>query len=183
MEQLTERISEKLTNAQIQPLQRPYHVGSQQTGTLDPSKRAFGVKTLEGNWFEEQADSSYHHGRAMLRSDTERLWQPEYAATVGGASTDKIHREDVFLHRASQHEHLALQAKSGRAFPGHQPEKDPAVRTTVALSGSRGMWETETAAAHGRLALVPRPEESRAKPSGRRRVAPVQDRVDATDGP
>eukprot|EP01064_Diplonema_japonicum_P018259 TRINITY_DN26944_c0_g1_i1.p1 TRINITY_DN26944_c0_g1~~TRINITY_DN26944_c0_g1_i1.p1 ORF type:complete len:428 (+),score=79.57 TRINITY_DN26944_c0_g1_i1:54-1286(+) len=130
-EHLEERISERVTCKLNQPNQRGYLLGCHQRGTQGVGKNGYSVKTLMGNWSEEQADLRYNNRRPHLVSDEERkLNESRVSVTERGGNTLREKQG----YKADQLEMAGLMNKEKTIFPGHQP---------VLIPGSAPQWHTE----------------------------------------
>eukprot|EP01062_Namystynia_karyoxenos_P083309 TRINITY_DN956_c0_g1_i5.p1 TRINITY_DN956_c0_g1~~TRINITY_DN956_c0_g1_i5.p1 ORF type:complete len:413 (+),score=142.93 TRINITY_DN956_c0_g1_i5:112-1350(+) len=156
-EHLEERVSERLLRAQNQPRQRGYVGGTHQRGTQGVGKNGYGIKTLIGNWAEEQRDTQFCSRRAALLSDRERREACGRVAVTAG-----IGERGMPPAASIQPEMCEIINRSGRIFPGHQKEVD--------LHVSRGFpqWTSEAVATYTHPAnrLTERPPRSGGRASG-----------------
>ncbi|CCW60818.1 unnamed protein product [Phytomonas sp. EM1] len=116
-----ERFSERLENAQNQPKNRGYL-----PGTVAMSS-GYTPATLEGNWYEERADASFHDGTAVLPRANERCWMTTYRDMVG---TSKSARRADFIN-FDQGVMVEIVDRTRSSYPGHQPHLDPQWKTTL----------------------------------------------------
>eukprot|EP01062_Namystynia_karyoxenos_P083305 TRINITY_DN956_c0_g1_i1.p1 TRINITY_DN956_c0_g1~~TRINITY_DN956_c0_g1_i1.p1 ORF type:complete len:452 (+),score=176.10 TRINITY_DN956_c0_g1_i1:87-1358(+) len=142
-EHLEERVSERLARTTNQPRQRGYEFGCQQRGTQGVGKSGYNVKTLMGNWAEEQFDSKFNSRRSALLSDRERCEAHGRVSVTAGIAergapaTASVLRTDHTF-KGTQDKMVNIVDGSGRVFPGHLPERDLHLQ-----SGKLRQWESE----------------------------------------
>jgi len=143
-EHLEERVSERIAGAQNQPRQRGIGLGTHQRGTQGVGKNGYGVRTLMGNWCEEQFDTKFSSRRALLLSDQERTEAERRVAVTSTNDLKKKSPEEAVMrddhtHKGTQGEMLEVIDRRGTVFPAHLPERD-----LFRKKGLFNQWETET---------------------------------------
>eukprot|EP01063_Lacrimia_lanifica_P014764 TRINITY_DN21312_c0_g1_i1.p1 TRINITY_DN21312_c0_g1~~TRINITY_DN21312_c0_g1_i1.p1 ORF type:complete len:415 (+),score=158.73 TRINITY_DN21312_c0_g1_i1:72-1316(+) len=119
-EHLTERVSERMKNAQNQPSQRGYILGCHQRGTQGVGKNGYSVQTLMGNWNEEQADGKFSANRALVVGDEEHRFNANRTSVVASKNRIGGIREGHEC-RDTQPNMVQVVNKERTIFPGHQP--------------------------------------------------------------
>ncbi|KAJ9458563.1 Crustacean calcium-binding protein 23 [Diplonema papillatum] len=160
-EHLEERASERLRGALNQPLQRGYHQGCHQRGTQGVGKNAYNVKTLMGNWREEQSDVRFSSRRPLILSDDERKLNEHRTCIMAQAGTDSVHLRRDHTHKDSQPNMVTLVNKEHTNFPGHQPAVDPHLK-----NNKFDQWGTETTVQFKSPALADGPAPPRVHGKG-----------------
>eukprot|EP01060_Flectonema_neradi_P041415 TRINITY_DN9832_c0_g1_i2.p1 TRINITY_DN9832_c0_g1~~TRINITY_DN9832_c0_g1_i2.p1 ORF type:complete len:318 (+),score=80.04 TRINITY_DN9832_c0_g1_i2:100-1053(+) len=118
-EHLEERVSERLVGKLNQPSQRGYQLGCYQRGTQGVGKNGYSVKTLMGNWSEEQADTRYSNKRPLLLSTMEQELNAS-RVTVQSSNGSRLDKEPM-----SQNNLINIINNDKIIYPGHQPHCDP----------------------------------------------------------
>ena len=137
-EHLEERVSERLQGTLNQPQQRGYLPGCHQRGTQGVGKNGYSVRTLMGNWNEEQADLTFSTRRPLLLSDEERKLN-EQRTSITAKPNSYVRIDHTFA--ADQRAMVDVVDKRHTIFPGHQPLKDPHL-----VNKTFDQWGSETKA-------------------------------------